>query len=499
MFQAGDGTGRDPRTIQLQILRQLRKAWNEDERPIVIEASVGSGKSFIARAIQLEHGGCIVTPQNDLIKQYRADYPDLNWWWGKDHFRCTDGMFSCSWKIQEQKMTPCAGCPFVRNRQAAVSGQPTIFNPMSLYYLKRFNPDVKFPVTVVDEAHKVLSMIMTLAGSSFSIEGIRNPERLLKIYNLIPWLEQKLDYAETMKDEAERRRSATEIEKWDKRIRKLVPVLDNLKYDPENRAVIIEDDKLHIKPLWAPKPICDAILGNGRVVLMSGTIFKPDIRDLLKREDYHLIRPPNPIPKENRPIIYRPTNYRINYQVDRSDLAADIEKVIDRYARGRSTIVHLPYSWAHDVAKGFTRDVITHDKESKQQALELFKASPGSILLASGMSEGIDLKGDLCRINIIPKILYPNMRDPFVNKKMNQGYKGQEWYRLEALKDFIQKTGRSTRGPDDWSICIVMDQMFPKLLMQCQKHLPLGFYDAIQFGSTNANKGGKNGNQLVSA
>lgn len=484
MFTLGDGTGRDPREVQLDILKAVRRAWNADERPIVIEASVGSGKSYVARAIQLEHGGCIITPQNSLIEQYRNDYPDLNWWWGKDHFRCKSGGFSCSWKINEQKMTPCGGCPFTRNRNLALSGQPTIFNPMSLYYLRKHNPELKFPVTIVDEAHKVLSMAMNLAGSSFSIEGIANPSRLTKTYNLIPWLRQKLDYAEEMLAEAERRNDARDIAKWDKRAKKILPVLDNLNFDPDNHVAILdeENDKLHIKPVWAPKPILDTIFGDGRLVLMSGTIFKPDIRDMLKHEDYHLIRPDNPIPKDNRPIFFKPTAYRMNYQVDRADLAYDIERVIDKYSRGRSTIVHLPYSWAEDVAKGFTRPVITHDKETKAQALELFKQTPGSILLASGMSEGIDLKGDLCRINIIPKILYPNMRDPLVSKKMHQGFKGQEWYKLEALKDFVQKTGRSTRGPDDWSYVIVMDPSFPKLVMQCRKHLPTGFADAIHFG-----------------
>jgi ATP-dependent DNA helicase DinG len=490
MFQLGDGTGRDPREVQQFVLRQLKKAWNEDLRPIVIEASVGAGKSYIARAIQLAHGGCIVTPQNDLIKQYREDYPDLNWWWGKEHFRCGDNTFSCDYRINKQKLKPCENCPFIRNRQIAESGGPTIFNPMSLYYLKRFNPDVKFPVTIVDEAHKVLNMIMNLAGTSLSIEGVKQPERLLKIYNLIPWIEQKLEYAEEMQLEAGRRGDSREATKWEKRVQKLTPVLDNLQHDSDNRAITIDTDKdkLHIKPLWAPKPISDVILGNGRVVLMSGTIFKPDIRDLLKHEDYHLIRPMNPIPKENRPIIFRPTPYRINYKTDKADLAYDIERLVDKYSKGRSTIIHVPYSWSEDIVKGFSREVISHDQDTKQEALEKFKNTPGSILIASGMSEGIDLKGDLCRINIIPKILYPNMRDPFVSKKMNQGHRGNEWYRLEALKDFIQKTGRSTRGPNDWSIVIVMDQMFPKLIKDCKKHLPLGFADAIQFGVRKANK-----------
>jgi Rad3-related DNA helicase len=54
---------------------------------------------------------------------------------------------------------------------------------------------------------------------------------------------------------------------------------------------------------------------------------------------------------------------------------------------------------------------------------------------------------------------------------------------LEALKTVIQQTGRSTRGPEDWSNIVIMDPSFARLILKQRKFLPNGFEDAIIWGS----------------
>jgi Rad3-related DNA helicase len=466
------------------IKNALQKAWRADNKPIVIQASVGSGKSLIARMIQLELGGAIVTPQNTLLRQYTADYPTLNYWWGKHNFKCHENSAaqSCGYLVDELRFAPCAGCKFANNKRRALDNEPTIFNPLSLYYLFKRNPDAaKFKVVVIDEAHAVLSMIMHMSGKDFDVDGHPEPEQLLKGYNLVPWLKQKAEYAKSQMDAYASTDEQDLFLRWEKRYMRLLPVIEGVANDEASYLITLTEDreKVSIKPIEAPQSIIESLFGGSRLILMSGTMFEPDIKELLGHNDYHLISAPNPIPAENRRILFQPTSYPINYACDRSDLAADIERIIDKYAKGQRTIVHLPYSWAEDVKGGMSRKVITHTKDTKQQALEEFKKTEGAILFACGMAEGIDLKGDLCRLNIIPKILWPNLNDQYVSKKRGKQNKGDIWYDLEALKTVIQQSGRTTRGADDWSITVVMDPTFPNLIKRQIKSLPAGFLDSI--------------------
>lgn len=498
MFTRGDGTGRDLRPVQMFIKNALQRAWKADNRPIVIQASVGSGKSLIARMIQLELGGAIVTPQNTLLRQYVADYPELNYWWGKHNFKCHENSSnqSCGYLVDELGFAPCSGCKFAKNKSAALNGQPTIFNPLSLYYLfKKYPEGAKYRVIVVDEAHAVLSMIMNMSGKDIQLDGHPEPEQLLKGYNLVPWLKRKAEYAQGQMNAYAVSGEQEAFERWEKRYMRLLPIIEGVENDEASYLISITEDreKVSIKPIEAPQSIIKSLFGDSRLILMSGTMFEPDVKELLGHTDYHLISAPNPIPSENRKIIFKPTSYKINFECDRADVAQDIELIIDKYAKGKRTIVHVPYSWAEDIAAGMSRKVITHNADNKQEALEEFKNTEGAVLIASGMAEGIDLKGDLCRLNIIPKILWPNMNDQYVMKKRGKSKRGDIWYELEALKTVIQQSGRTTRGADDWSITVVMDPTFPGLVVRQKKFLPSGFLDAIVWANP-SQKENVNGN-----
>lgn len=483
-----DGTGRDLREVQVHIRDSLQRAWKQDKRHIVVEAVVASGKSLIARMVQLEHNGFIVTPQNILIEQYTKDYPTLNWWWGKHNFKCSDhpdNKVSCAYKMETLKLPACANCPLVKNRLKAMNGEHTIFNPLSLYYLRKrarkMGEELVMPeVIVVDEAHAVLRMIMQMSGKDFDVSEEAFPEELTKGYNLVPWLQKKADAALEMAQAYESTGEYDKQLKFEKEYERYLPVIDGVENDEAQYSLLYnhEKQKIEVRPLYAPQSVVKEIFGDARLILLSGTMFHPDIVELLGTDDYHLIKPPNPIPETQRPVIFAPTQYAVNKDCDLSDLACDIERIIDMFGRNERTIVHVPYSWSQGIADAMTRSVITHDKTNKKQALEQFKQTADGVLIASGMAEGIDLKGDLCRLNIIPKILWPNLADQHVEKRKAQPG-GELWYDLEALKILLQQIGRSTRSPEDWSITVIMDSGFARLINRQKNVLPCGLFDSI--------------------
>lgn len=471
LFEQGDGTGREFREAQQYVLDRLRAVWH-DNKPIVILGQTGLGKSMLARTIQLESDGAIVTPQNTLIKQYLQDYPELNHWWGKNHFTC------------HSHDMHTADCEYTLNRKAAIENtKHTIFNPMSLYYLRRGKGMAMKPhsTVIIDEAHAVLSMLRGLSTQEFDMQDVPAPHKLEVTYNLRAWVQERYDHAKDMYDAYMAGNDAARAATWARRMRRYSNLMYGLEYKGEQYAIKYDRarEKLNVTCTRLPPHIAENTFGPGRKILLSGTIFRPDISELLNTEDYHLIEPPSTIPVENRKIHFKPTPFRINYQTDRGALAQFINMYLERYGRGERAIVHLPYSWAREVSEHLNRpNAIFHDKEGKDMALLKFKRTPGSVLLACGMAEGVDLPGDLCRLNIIPKILWPSMFDEFVQKRSAQA-DGQLWYALEAGKTVIQQAGRSTRGPDDWSRTVVMDTSFVNLIEKTKNHLPHSFLEAI--------------------
>lgn len=473
LFEKGDGTGRPFRKAQEYVLAKLREVWHLDNKPIVILGQTGLGKSMLARTIQLESDAAIVTPQNSLISQYLADYPELNYWWGKNHFKC------------HPTGIHLADCAYTQNRLKAINHQHTIFNPMSLYYLKRAVNGLKpHPTVIIDEAHAVLSMLRNLSVKEFDVSDEVAPHKLEVTYNFREWLEKKLAHAREMYEAYCVEDETRQMKTWYNKIKTFDNLLHGLNEADESYSIKYhpKTEKLEVQCTWLPSHIVENTFGSGRKILMSGTIFKPDLLELLNTDEYHLIEPPSAIPKENRKILYQPLPFKVNYMTDKRKLAYFINCILDKYAKNQRTIIHIPYSWVEEISAGLNRpSVILHDKTNKEYALAKFKKQKGGVLLACGMAEGIDLKGDLCRLNIIPKILWPNLKDDFVEKKSRQGSEGRLWYLLEAAKTVIQQAGRSTRGPEDWSTTIIMDPSFDRLITQCGEHLPQTFLEALQF------------------
>lgn len=472
LFERGDGTGRELRDAQEYVLTKLREVW-WDDKPIVILGQTGLGKSMLARTIQLETDAAIVTPQNTLITQYTNDYPELNYWWGQKHFPCHPNGFHT------------ADCAFTQNKLKAMDNEHTIFNPLSLYYLRKSMKGRVKPhkTVIIDEAHAVLSMIRNLGTNDFDVSEVTAPHKLEVTYNLKAWLEKKTREAEELYDAYTMSGEDRKAKTWYNRMQKCNAIIDAIENNDATVSIKYDrqKDKLHVQNTWLSQKIVDRTFGPGRKILLSGTIFRPDILELLGTEDYHLIEPPSAIPVERRKIYFEPTPFKMNYKTNKQAIAQFVNMAIERHNRkDHRTIVHMPYSWAKEVSLYLNRpNAIYHDKEGKEQALAKFKSTPGAILIACGMAEGVDLKDDLCRLNIVTKVLWPNKGDDFVEKKSLQGTDGRLWYQLEAAKTVIQQAGRSTRGPKDWSKTIVLDPSFANLIKNSKNHLPHSFLEAI--------------------
>lgn len=479
MFEQFDGTERTPRSVQTQALNWLAEGWSA---PIhAIQGPVGSGKSGLGRAIQIETGAHVITPSNILIDQYIDTYPDQNYLKGKAHYRCRWGVSCKDWTdTMEQKA--CDGCIYKQRRDAA-QHEPTFFNPMSFYYL-RLNTGVQPKVLVVDEAHQVASMVLALCAKKFRQSVYRFSDRCTDALYLITWLEEQCDKLRKLLSQYQKHNDYQKCTEIVEELESVKKVLEGLNEDTENYAIWINDGMyrgrperfLNVKPVRPPRFMINSLLGADKLVLMSGTLMKTDIADLVGDQPYRFIDLPSPIPKERRRILYRPTPFPMNYRTDPKQIAAWIEDVLDDHPN-QNALVHVTYSMSLKLRPHFRRPILVNGPEDKIEKVDFFKRH-GGVFLASGCAEGLDFKDDYCRVNIVPKLAYPDLNDPVVQKRRAMA-DGQEWYALETLKTVIQATGRSTRHEKDASTSYILDPTFGGLFQRYRSKLPQSFNESI--------------------
>lgn len=191
MFQNFDGTGRDPRELQITALKWV--AENRQRKFIAMQLPTGVGKSAIARAIQKASKGHIIVPSNALLDQYQKTYTDVNFVKGKEHYVCEPQQMYCT--DAEDFSMSCETCPMRTCKTKAKKGEPTVFNPISKFYAEV--PPAR--TAIVDEGHKIMDVLELLVSEEFAYDRYKYPENLT-LQTLVPWLKTvALQYEEVAK------------------------------------------------------------------------------------------------------------------------------------------------------------------------------------------------------------------------------------------------------------------------------------------------------------
>jgi Rad3-related DNA helicase len=476
-----DGSKREPRQIQKDVLEWIRQ--HSSSRVLALSLPTATGKSMIAKTLANKLGAHVITPSNVLVDQYSNEYTQHNSLKGKRHYSCRSGISCYDW-TNVAEMPACPDCPYDSCKSRALE-EPTFFNPMSLYYLT-LNAKWETPrALVVDEAHQLPGMLSMLCGVRLPNSIYKFPKDATSELVLVDYLQKQLRKLESM---------AKYYAKEPKRLAEVTEIMETVRLtyrglteNPQNYAIWLEkgmynrrkDTFLNIKPIRPPRYIVKKLLFSRQLILMSGTLFKPDIEDLVGDQHYDFLDMPSAIPKENRKVLYRPTPFDMNYATDPKRIADYIETILAQH-RGQNTIIHVTYSLAAKLLPHMKTPVLSNTSQNKDAVLDEFKRK-GGVFLASGCAEGIDLKDDLCRVNIIPKMPYPDLSDPVVAKrKAAEG--GQDWYDFQTFKTMIQQVGRSTRHERDYSTTYILDPNFARKFRACKSKLPAYFTESVVWG-----------------
>jgi Rad3-related DNA helicase len=496
-------SGYEPRPWQVEALQEVERYWDGSD-VIVIPGKVGFGKSLVAatisswRAAAGESTG-IITPRVALQEQYSSSFDKIPILKGKHRYQCKESEFKSCGERQEITGNYCTtenrkcACVYRAARRQVESSKEAIFNLSSYYYSK-----VPRQVTIFDEAHLIYDFITDQFTLKMWKHKDKYPDDLKTAGDLAIWLEGQIGkLSATLRKKGYVENNPEMARSLSKRLTKYSRVRRGLSEAPANFFIERTSDTFRgsTKDVLLVRPA--SIIGlpeimwpekvTQKVVLMSGTISTVDLRRLgLRGKRVRWIKCANPISPERRPVDAS-WGVNMSYKYQNENVGKLCEKILQTAQKHpENGIIHTTYSLAEKMKKYLVGDrFIWHTQDDKEDKLEEFQNSEGKILVASGMSEGIDLAGDKYTWQVITKIMYPNMGDQLIAKWYKEDY---EWILWMTTRTILQQTGRIVRSPEDYGITYIFDSAFGNqakkrrgLCIQADKYIPGDYKESIKW------------------
>lgn len=526
---------KQPRDTQAQILDTLTEKWNDYDY-FIVEAPTGVGKSAIGFCLSrwvskmFESGGDPYRFQGDaaylttinlaLQEVYEKSYGDsgLLKLYSADNFTCVlppDELTCGEARRSPRHSSPdseksCEGrCPYVAAKQRFIRGKYGVLNfPYYLnetYYAGQLVPR---RLLVVDEAHSLPDALRDFSSLDFTPrqleEYVLQPPTFRSDNTMNPaafrkWLEEtcfpkvkalhntvKEQVANFKGSDTDPRfldllKKEARLDRAVCRYFRIIKLMEN----EDNWVVETDSGVIKATPL-SSRPFAGEALFNresGKCLLMSATILDPDFyrRELnLPKEKTFTIQVSSPFPKENREIYFYPAG-KIDYRdVEGSlrDFKEAIDLLLKEHSGERGIIFVSSYNQARCLVSmlGNPR-VRTHSNSLDRMGLMIWhENSPDGVLVSPSMHEGVDLKDDLSRFQIILKLPFPSLGSKVVRKRMNQD---PEWYAMQVALKLVQSTGRSVRSETDWSKTYILDQSFGNWYSRWNHILPAYWKDSL--------------------
>jgi len=222
---------------------------------------------------------------------------------------------------------------------------------------------------------------------------------------------------------------------------------------------------------------------GGRVLMMSATIVDKDIfcSSLgLDPNEVAYLSIPSPFPVENRPIHYISAGSMSKSAIEKTlpVIVETLKMLLDKHGTDKGIIHCTNYRVAKYIRENIdSRRLLLHDSNNRDEVLKLHIDSvEPTVLLSPSMMEGVDLKDNLSRFQIICKVPFPYLGDLVVKKRMELNNK---WYPYTTAKSIIQSLGRSIRNETDHAISYILDSDWERFYRMNSDLFPKEFNTVI--------------------
>ena len=401
----------------------------------LIVAPTGCGKTAIRQTIASWYKDCLMlVPTNQLIHQERLEYPTTRAIFGKDSEYYS--LPEYSYEVDK-----------VRCLSGAQAGEPVLATPYAAL-AHRLNRSM----LVFDEGHKMLELNTDLSAKKIFRHKANYPHNIYDRAQLEKWLRED---AYTLSDKARKQ---------------LLEKLETNDYLIKREAALYHGDARDcIKFIPLTPGIHGAFKKNlKKLIILSATINEIDVTELKIGRGNRILKVelPSIIPPERRPIVKQYVGAMNYYNLSKLTDAVGSKLIELLEFHGTRGLAHVTYSQAALLKQsrfGSDPRFIFHDKFTGKEKLRLWmsEGGRGKVFIASGFSEGLDLKGDEFQWQAICKIGWPSLSDTAIKKKTETS---QDWYIWQTLKDFLQRVGRISRSEIDFGVTYVLDSTADRLI-----------------------------------
>jgi ATP-dependent DNA helicase DinG len=518
---------KQPRPGTEEALAQIKTAFDKGKRFVIVRAPTGSGKSGISVAFARKHKAIVLTPTKFLQDQY-ANTPEFMFEYvikGKANYMCGLPKFQhcnveesvcCSDTVAHQfaSETPfvqigstkggaskrlkilCSDsmiCPYYSKLYRIPSTPGAIINYDLFFKIKRMpNSERGYDLgknIVFDEAHQLINKASSNFGHTLTNVGAMrlfgNAGKRGVGESLSAWTYRLINVSKERVTAEKDPKEAAKIENYAKRLKFLISldIFDDKKFYIDDKHVEVEIKPLDFRML--KQHIFDPF---EKILLLTATLpanFKQIFG--ITDEESEVIDIPSVFDKKNRPAIFAKDLPTLNYKTQFTKSSEQIKIIEDILLAHKNDkgIIHCAnykfFEQIRNIFKSNDRFIWIQQDASKEKMIDLhINSKKPTVLVSPALMEGLDLKDDLARFQVLLKIPYPTLDD--YTKKMDEIFPG--WYQNLTITNIVQAYGRAVRSEIDYANYYILDGAFNIILSKYKALIPPYLLEALQVGRT---------------
>jgi ATP-dependent DNA helicase DinG len=514
-----------PRPDQERALDELCQLVESGKRILIAELGTGVGKSAVSACFNrwlmarettvpegYARGGVVLTSQRVLQDQYIRDFAFSRDLRSAANFKCDGPMGgTCGETARARKAVgkelakalECPACPYRLAKMDYVTAELGVTNYS--YFLSESVYAGELPLRqllILDEAHNVEDEVRRWSTVSVSEEEAHEFKTELPwgagTQEAIGWLADKFKQnveirlgklstklmATVNKEGALSKalhKMAEENDRLDKRkcqINRLIT------YGGE---ILVSSDEgrngrsMTFQPFGVGNLAKDLLYSQATAcLLMSATILDRKIfaENAGLPADVPMVQIPTPFKPKAFGVKLRSVGRMSQRDIERSlpKIPRAVAKILRDNPNDKGIIHTVSYKVAQELKSLKNPRLLIQDKAKDREEILLYHltSKEPTVLVSPAMAEGLDLRDELGRFQVICKIPYPNMGDPVVKKK------GWDWYSWRTVRQLVQAIGRGVRSEGDWTRTYILDECFVDLFERSGYMMPAHLTEGLE-------------------